>query len=300
MLKNLCLCVLLSFSHSLVAQQVDFAPVGAKWWVNHIVFDTFGLPSDSFMIVEVTGEEVFAGELCRVITNLSGCGLPDPAYVFTRNDSVFFYSEVSEQFQLLYDFTAVAGSTWTVEGLTGLEIGSHTVVVESVTEFDYNGDTLKTWLTTPFTEYWGDRIVEKAGSLWYPGPTFTNCPIDDPETYGPFGVRCYEEDGELYRFVIIDCEAVIGFASVDDGHPGMQVDLHPNPVSDVLHLTFSDDSSVRQYIITDTQGRTVLKGDLVNGEVAGIFTGDLAAGLYFVRVYAQGLPVAVGRFVKVE
>lgn len=67
------------------------------------------VPAYSFVIVEVTHEEMKEGQLSRVITNLSGCGLPNPAYMLTRNDSVFFFSEVTEQLELLYDFTATVG-----------------------------------------------------------------------------------------------------------------------------------------------------------------------------------------------
>ena len=99
-------------SSLLTAQTTDFAPVGARWYVNQIILDP--IPADSFVIVEVTGEEMMAGQLCRVISNLSGCGLPNPAHVFTRNDSVFFFSIETQQFELLYDFTAQAGSQWII------------------------------------------------------------------------------------------------------------------------------------------------------------------------------------------
>ncbi len=55
---------------TLAAQPVDFAPVGAKWYINQIVLEP--IPADSFIIVEVTGEEMKAGQLCRVIENLIG------------------------------------------------------------------------------------------------------------------------------------------------------------------------------------------------------------------------------------
>lgn len=54
----------------LSAQSSDFAPVGARWYVNQIVLEP--ILADSFVIVEVTGEEMMAGQLCRVISNLSG------------------------------------------------------------------------------------------------------------------------------------------------------------------------------------------------------------------------------------
>src|SRR5690606_35315752 len=105
-----------------------------------------------------------------VITGLSGCGLPNPAHVFTRHDSVFFFSEVTDQFELLYDFTATVGSTWTVKGLSHAPLGDLVVNITEVREIEMFGRVYKAWFR-PLTEQWGDRIVEKAGSLWDHGPT---------------------------------------------------------------------------------------------------------------------------------
>jgi len=70
------LSLLLFIPLTIVAQEVDFAPVGAKWWINQIVTEPHP-PRDSLIIAEVTGEEMKAGELCRVIENVGGCRLPD-------------------------------------------------------------------------------------------------------------------------------------------------------------------------------------------------------------------------------
>ena len=78
-MKNVLLFAVVLIWHTQgVSQSADFAPVGAKWWVNQIVLEP--IVADSFVIVEVTHEEMKAGELCRVISNMSGCGLPNPAH----------------------------------------------------------------------------------------------------------------------------------------------------------------------------------------------------------------------------
>ncbi|MBK7344094.1 MAG: hypothetical protein IPJ06_14005 [Saprospiraceae bacterium] len=146
----------------LLAQSVDFAPVGAKWYINQIVVDP--IPADSFIIVEVTGEELKAGQLCRVIENLSGCGLPNPA-CFSRKDSVFFYSTVTNEFELLYDYTAQVGSEWTVKGLSNFNGVDIKVQVTAVFPWAFDNDTLTamTIKTTPLSNIWGLYILEKIG-----------------------------------------------------------------------------------------------------------------------------------------
>ena len=76
LLYTLFFSLLLFIPLTMEAQEVDFAPVGAKWWINQIVTEP---ARDSFIIAEVTGEEMKAGELCRVIENV--CRLPDPTHV---------------------------------------------------------------------------------------------------------------------------------------------------------------------------------------------------------------------------
>lgn len=257
------LLILFIFSAMIIVhgQSVDFAPVGAKWWVNQIILEP--IVADSFVIVEVTHEEMKAGELCRVITNMNGCGLPNPAHVFTRNDSVFFYSEVTDQFELLYDFTAVAGSSWTVKGLLG--ITDHEVKVKDVKEEVFLGNFLKIWYIED-SQAWGKWIFEKVGSGWYIGPTYSE---DCPNPQGGFnahGVRCYEDEDGLIKFTgNTECDFFDDIGSVDGQDQKVLFQLSPNPARDVIKIELSEgaaQSSSYQIQLVSLVGQKLYHGSI--------------------------------------
>lgn len=285
---------------ALHAQAVDFAPVGAKWWVNQIVLDP--IPADSFVIVEVTHEEIKEGELCRVITNLSGCGLPDPAYVFTRNDSVFFFSEVTEQFELLYDFTATIGSSWTVKGLNHIFGNEHTVTISDVLDVDYQGQVLKTWMLNGNFTIWGDRIVEKAGNLWYIGPTYSENCIPGQIGFMPHYVRCYEEDGALYKFGFIDCEDYDDISALEEIAEAVEFHLSPNPATThtrlELDVRFQQDRRI-QFLVLHASGWISYEGMLPPAiSFYDIALEALASGVYYVLLRDdKGVQIGVKKLV---
>lgn len=281
----------LLFINLSVSQTVDFAPVGAKWWINKVV--TEPIPADSFVVAEVLYEEIKNGQLCRVITNLSGYGLPNPAHVFTRNDSVFFYSEVTEQFELLYDFTATAGSNWTVKGLSNYNGWDFVVNVTGVSDVDYNGQILKTW-HIPFSEHWGDRIVEKVGSLWYLSPVIPSFPTG----YNPHVIRCYEEDGELYSFITFECDYYDDISSVVRYSINSKMSLSPNPSKGNVVLKISPDveESDLKYSIKTIYGRELQTGQYRHPET-NIDLSDIPQGMYLVIIQSNGTAVGAQKLV---
>ncbi len=291
-MKNVLLFAVVLIWHTQgVSQSADFAPVGAKWWVNQIVLEP--VPADSFVIVEVTGEEMKDGELCRVITNLSGCGLPTPAHVFTRSDSVFFYSEVTDQFELLYDFTATVGSTWPIKGLSGFQGLDYVVHVINVSFEEYSGNILKTWWIEDSGD-WGNRIVEKVGSLWYPGPTYIEyCPepIDKRNAYW---VRCYEENGELIKFWDNPCDRYKDLSPIQDVVDKGRISILPNPGhgSFTINTGLTDIDPKGVLEIFDFSGRNVWYLSGVQ-PVHLLDLDHLNKGMYALRILTKNGPSIV-------
>lgn len=297
-MKRYSFLVMLLTGSLVSAQNVDFAPVGARWWINQIVEGPFSVPADSFVIAEVTHEEMKAGELCRVITGLSGCGLPNPAHVFTRHDSVFFFSEVTDQFELLYDFTATVGSTWTVKGLSHAPLGDLVVNITEVREIEMFGRVYKAWFM-PFTEQWGDRIVEKAGSLWYPGPTPPWHCLGGIEDYAPYSVRCYEENGELYTFTTTGCDWYDDISGTYDLEFLQKMIVTPNPAYGVMRLQIPgmafDEGQIMASVYSPDG--VVLHSRAVHHTDSTIDISGYPAGIYYLVLQKNGKPVDVHKVV---
>jgi len=293
-MMKFCIVLLLHlvFFQNINAQSTNFAPVGAKWWVNQIISEP--ILADSFVIVEVTGEELKEGELCRVISNLSGCGLPNPAHVFNRNDSVFFFSERNNQFELLYDFKAEKGSSWVVKGLSNLEFDI-VVSVLDVGEGDWFGKVHKFWSIETTFNVWGQYIVENVGSLWYPGPTTNFGCFANHESYDAHRIRCYEYEDELYSFTFIDCDSSPTIVSSKEESINHEINIFPNPASEFIILDGfmgHKDLSVK---IFDLSGTLVLeKRRYIQGEHIEI--GHLTSGSYIVLVYSQEKKIGAQKF----
>lgn len=282
----------------LSAQPVDFAPVGAKWYINQIVVDP--IPADSFIIVEVTGEEVKAGQLCRVIENLSGCGLPNPAHVFSRNDSVFFYSTVTNEFELLYDYTAQVGSKWTVKGLSIYNGKDVQVEVTNVFPWAFGADTLQAMTIKTNPSYiWGLYILEKIGGRDYLSPTDTEDCGFGPGVYMPNVIRCYEEDGKTYNFNPENaCDHYDDISSTSDATSENIFMVQPNPAHNVIQISGWSESGI--WALYDVNGRKVLAVSLKKNDLTHQVE-SLAmypAGMYYWHFSSEnGIGAATGALI---
>ncbi len=299
MIRSYFILSLLLIGSILHAQKVDFAPVGAKWYINQIVVDP--IPADSFIIVEVTGEEIKSGQLCRVIENLSGCGLPNPAHVFTRNDSVFFYSSVTSEFELLYDYTAQVGSEWTVKGLSNFNGVDIKVQVTGLFDWAFGDDTLKAMAikTPPILDIWGDYILEKIGGRAYLSPTYLeDCGIDQ-WAYMPRPIRCYEENGKLYNFnPQFACDYYDDISSTSEITSEDKFVVLPNPAQDAIQISGWSEPGI--WSLVDIHGRKVLEISLKEGDSSREISNltSYPAGFYFWHFTSlRGRVVATGSLV---
>ncbi|MBK6901370.1 MAG: hypothetical protein IPH04_00765 [Saprospirales bacterium] len=147
----LCFSFFLFWVSFLAGQTLDFAPVGAKWYYSIYDFDPPPPYGQFPHVVEVVGKELYQGKICSKLVNIGLETVPDPLYVYTQNDSVFFYSLLSEQFELLYDFGAEIGESWTIGGLasTLTDYDSLTVLVDGISLMNFAAYRLKcfTFLT---------------------------------------------------------------------------------------------------------------------------------------------------------
>jgi len=255
------------------SQASDFAPVGATWYYSET--STIMPYPEKFRLVEVTGEEVFQGKLCRKIEGLTGCGLPNPCYVFSQNDSVFYWSPNTSMFQLVYDFNAMPGDFWDIDGLLP-PFGPVRIMIDSLTNRIVGNDTLKLWHTshTPTVFDWGNEILEKVGNTCFMGPTYALC---ENQTCG---LRCYADPEVDYRFVPYACDTTIFTSKTKDIAALESISMNPNPFDDKIILSSIYALEGYSFLLYDQLGRLVHKQVLGTGN-ATIETRDLPPGIYF-------------------
>ncbi len=87
----------------------------------------FTYPCKSVPFYLYANEEVlFNGKMCSKITASDNCTLPDPCYIYDQNDTVYYHSDITQQFEFLYDFDAQPSDAWVIKGLPGSDTnGGH-------------------------------------------------------------------------------------------------------------------------------------------------------------------------------
>ncbi len=292
-MKNYLLLLSILYSTCFIrAQNTDFAPVGTRWIYSESNFALQGVP----YIMEVTGKENFEGKWCSRFDKQPNT--QDKLYLFTENDTVFYYSFLSEQFEMLYDFTAEVGDSWIIGGLEGytpnnpLLYASDTITVDSISNLFISGDTLKVWhINHTFWFDWGDRIIEKVGNDGLPLPRFglfeTNV----------WGLRCFETSDMFYQFVPYPCDTIFSTTITTNApEEALKIQVSPNPATNFIQLPWNGPLESLQ--LFNALGRQMPSGrfHLSEGRLE-VPVGHLPTGMYFLSLRAQG-QVWNGRFVK--
>ena len=298
-MKKLILCF--SFSlfwvSFLAGQTLDFAPVGAKWYYSIYDFDPPPPYGQFPHVVEVVGKELYQGKICSKLVNIGLGTVPDPLYVYTQNDSVFFYSLLSEQFELLYDFGAELGETWTIGGLasTLTDYDSLTVLVDGISLVNFSGIPLKMLhISYPLLPYeWGYEIIAGIGN------TFFLTPDVGLFEGGPMGLRCYSIADTLLQFVTYPCDTTIIITSTEHVIEETPIILSPNPFSDYLHIQNHTLEQDPEFFLYDLMGRLYLRTNLPQGDKRVEFP-DLPAGAYLWTISGSSGFFQMGKIIKTE
>lgn len=285
------LALLLSV-YSLCAQ-FEFAPIGAVW---HYTGREIFSPNTTFLRLESVGDTVVMNRPCRKLEGHFFFNMPHFGVLFLhqQGDSVLFYNPDLEDFELLYDFNAQPGFTWTHTKVYPLSMETATMQyrVDAVSTVVINGRTLRKLQVARSTESgfapFAD-IVETIGSEYYlmysfylfAGPAFD-------ATY-PDGLRCYYDPAfGLYETgLAASCEALSADALTEP--EGIRV--FPNPVSDVLHIENLRPTALA-FDLLDLHGR-VLRSGLSVGIRTELSVEQLPAGVYQI-VFREGIRL-IGR-----
>jgi hypothetical protein len=294
-----CILIFLAFNWSPLTGQVDFAPLGATWtytYADHIpIFPTYR------PIVFVVDDIVnWQGELCSkiIVPNPpQDNGDFDTIYVFDRNDSVYFWSTFSGNFEMLYDFGAEPGDSWTVGGLSVTDTSEFdpfmSVFVDSLSQVVYGGDTIRVMHHAPSMYFdWGNAIIEGLGSNSFMLPVFGLY----ESRLG--ALRCYSDRIVDYNLSGAPCDTVI--FNIIDGTEDVTDSPHfkimPNPASDrllVRQLDFVGEVNVK---LVDMLGHVLLSNVIENETELDI--AFLTSGLYLIMIFDGKSLLQVERVLK--
>lgn len=290
-MKRLLFVFLTAVSYQISAQ--EFAPVGSKW---HYDEGTFNPNLITFQTIESVSDTIINSVPCRKLIRVSRfSGTPDTSilYMYSMNDSVFFYIE--NNFHLLYDFSAIAGDTITLGYYTTYNGSPLLMVIDSTGTIDVNGQIRSLQYITC-----GDGISIEFGGIVIEGIGNTNYmfPLPDNSMDGP--LRCYEdsitglfinpyhqENGWNFQ----DCEQII--TGINQPEAVTEITLFPNPTTNSLAITNLDRPTDFKFF--DIHGRSVKSGKVNPTQLIDL--NDLTKGLYFLKLWNSKL-LTIKKIVK--
>lgn len=243
----------------------NFAPIGAEWYYG----EGYAF-SGNIDYIKFTSEKdtLFAGKICRKITKRHKLGCNDRTYtefVFTKNDTVFFYDPFFNEFQILYVFNAKVSDSWVIK-IKNEQQDTDTIfiIVNSISTMNVNGVDLKALNVTynkpheNMPETYSSTIVERIGDVhymfnWF--PWFSHV-CDDNYTNG---LRCYQDqDIGLYSTGIADsCTYMYDWTSIKNRNSNTKFQVFPNPTSDYIDISTLSEIEITAELL-DLFGNTIL------------------------------------------
>ncbi len=248
--------------------------------------------------MECTAKEMYQGKLCSKLVSSSVGPLSSPVYVYTQNDSVFFYSTTTAQFEMLYDFSAAVGDSWVVGGIMATDgqgniIFTDTVKVDSISQITISGEVLKVWHISHSLYYdWGRRIFEKGGNDMLFAPKFGLGELQ------VFGLRCFETPDVALHFVPYPCDTSYStFSKTINLKDLSDIVVSPNPFSDRLNITWASPADGFSFSMYDQSGKLVFYRQNLGSELA-LYTKNLPIGIYYWSVKSGNRILISGRCIK--
>jgi len=310
-MKKLILPCLALFCLASAQAQLEWAPVGAKYYYD-IWYGTLVGQAESTITIEVAGDTVVLGKNCRYLQKAAGdffpfFHCPGSEITYEEDGRVYFYSEQDQDFILFYDFNKAPGETWAVpfcsnyvrceEGLRDTFLFR----VDAISQIDLNGFQVKVQHLSArpsWEETWYEieAAYEGIGSLYYPWFIEQGCFIHES---GLFGLECYNAPATGTINVRGGSGSCLT-ASAEADLENSQVALFPNPVSNELEVRFASPPSGKVHFrIFDAQGRLVqnLQKEALTTSIA-LPAANLPIGMYVLQVLTEGKTWPLQRFVR--
>lgn len=277
----------------------DFAPVGTEWYYTQ----RWAFSGDvGYFFFTSEKDTIIEGKICQEIVKEEKiiCNdRPDTEYLFTSNDTVYFFDTAFNEFQIMYVFDAQPSDSWIIKIKDSpLNTDTVTVYVDSISTTSINGEDLKTLhvtysldYDTLFTIMYHSVIIEKLGDLTYLFNWAPKWAATCDYNWSP-GIRCYEDPflGFYTTGVYDSCshESVWIDVGVEDQNSFTQsIEVFPNPVKDLVNIQVKN---LHTYSIElrDIQGRLV-RSKMANNELSQLDLTEVERGIYFVIVREEGV-----------
>lgn len=281
-----------------------FAPTGAEWYYD----ERFAFSGD-INFIKFTSEKdtLINGENCQKISKqgkLICNDRPDVEFLYTSNDTVYFFDPIFNEFQVLYVFSARPGDSWIIKIKDeGGEIDSLTITIDSISTRELNERDGKALHVSYYkndeyrTMEYSSTIVEHIGDTkymfnWYPWSTVA---CDGNYT---LGLRCYRDSVTgLYSTGIADsCDYKYKWTGIDESEISSSSILFPNPANDYINITIEEKSAYTAELY-DLNGKLLMVSESFKSNIKLDLT-DIESGIYILIIKENQMIIMFNRVVK--
>lgn len=283
-MKRIILFFFTIYFFSPLFSQQEFAPIGAKWYVNEKIdhyYYGFGDPLIDYYVIESKGDTLIDGTLYRRVGD---------DLFYQDGDQIYYLKNAS--LHLIYDFDVSVGDTLTFEmlGCDYSEIDNIfevKVIVSAVDVIEIDGQLLKQvtcdWLTWDSVyDNYPYVYIEKIGSLRISVEDYVFCEFGYPPLL-PF-LRCYQDEDISFqtpRFLAEGGEQCDQITSNTEAFYQPLVKCYPNPFQSQLFVesSYTEEIEVQLY---NTFGQLVAQAageGIISLEIAHLPSGHYYASL---------------------
>lgn len=285
-----------------VAQTV-FCPPGAEW---HYTFSYQAFSPQGFY-TNVVNEQIkydrdssLNSQNYKVLTHsffLKTCdpNLGGPSLIKQTGDTIFMRNQYTQhQWQILYNFAATAGSTWTNTLHASSNVYTYNVSVDSVSQITLNSFNLKR-LYVKYNSI-PAIITERFGANTFLF-NFVNGSCDGPQFQS---FLCYQDNSfGLKQFSTTPCNySTALYSGIQEGTKNSTITFFPNPVIDYLEIKMEDyNLSTLNLSLVNGLGQEVYpkKNIHVSDGKISISIRNLPNGIYYVNLFEGSTVVKTGK-----
>ncbi|MCC6186952.1 MAG: T9SS type A sorting domain-containing protein [Chitinophagaceae bacterium] len=268
--------------------QTVFAPPNSVW---HYGFsNSDGEVGLFYHKYQTEKDTIFEGHLCSKVTGNShtatGSVPLQTQYLYTANDTVFYFNFNFNKFLALYVFDVAKGDTlkFHVPFIFTSLPDTFRVVVDTVYNIAVDGILLRTVKTRSLDHFALYTYIERIGCYTFIGHQFAYF------VGGSYYLSCYQ-DGDIDTiFTDKDCD-YLKPTSIAGQALKPNLKISPNPFADKLQIDI--DPNIKKYSIAihDLTGRTVLAIQPTNGGKHLLQTSHLPNGFYYLQISSPNLQV---------
>lgn len=283
------------FMVQVVFAQTEWAPVGAKWWVQL----ESGWTSLKFIVnYECTGSFDTLGHTYKIVHKKSFDGTENDLLFFQEGDKVYSSNAALQAVTLLFDYSKLAGEQFIMfQGQDTLTFYVDSVYVKNFSGDDINvqyGRTTNSGveLAEAYCEVY-EGIGTNTG-LWPEVPT-------DIISEMWYELVCYQKpDGRLYNmnpWLNVDCQALATPVNQAEAE-NTTLHISPNPASNEVLVEFQlPTRKAGSILVLDMLGKTIQQYNLPPAATR-LKIDTLTSGIYFIVLKSEEQVFAIKKLIR--